>query len=577
MDDIFATVLGPIVVLWIGALIFDALDRFLEPQDRGTAEAVVMVLALGFLFHARTRIGVPIGFGQAFSDVWPFLIVSRTTWLLSLVVLGGATLASLASLGRPTSGRSGRLATLGATLLFLSAGDWATMTFAWVLVDVSLARTLSMDRTRQKTLRWTVTLSVAGAVLLGTALLLWQGDGAGVWVDRSGALVAEMSPRIAGLLALAALLRVMPFPLPTWQAASEDDEVSETHPLARMMVSAIPTLLGAYLWARLGQWSVVESVRWMGILPAWGGLVYLVGAVKAWGVRDPDQLIASVHDLAGATVLVGAGLGLPGSWQLLLGVSAVLSITTLFVAWTQCQHLDVFDVRSYWRAVPMLVMLLSVAGMPLTIGFPARAAIYWSVFASKAWVTLFLISMGEALSLSALWRILLDVECVLDPELESRADATLESKETTPTDRRWVRLADWMRRVDWQHETRYGAGAALAIGIVILGIVPGVLTELGLGRWFGLPRLSIWAALLLPVVGAVVLYRSRDRVLDRIESWWPLIRRLLSLHGLYQGIESVLRHVGTLIWGTTLVVEGEGYMAWVVLACLIVLLFIISR
>jgi formate hydrogenlyase subunit 3/multisubunit Na+/H+ antiporter MnhD subunit len=343
------------------------------------------------------------------------------------------------------------------------------------------------------------------------------------------------------------------------------------------MVSAIPTLLGAYLWARLAQWSAVENITWLGILPVWGGLVTLVGAVKAWGVQDPDRLITCIHDLAAANVLVGAGLGLPGSWELLLGISAVLGMTTLFVAWTQCQHLDVFDVRSYWRAVPMLVMLLSAAGMPLTIGFPARAAAYWSIFDHKAWAALFLIVIGEALSLSALWRILLDVECVLDPDMQTRDDAVLEQADTMPQDSRWVRFTRWVRCVDWQHETRYGAGAALAIGIVILGVAPRRLTGLGLGRWFALPRLSIWAALLLPIVGGVVLYRARDRVSGGIGAWWPLIRRLLSLQGLYQGIDSVLHYVGTLIWGTTLVVEGEGYMAWVVLVCLVVLLFVISR
>ena len=42
MESPFSTILGPIVVLWIGALVFYALDRFLEPQDRGAAEAIVL-------------------------------------------------------------------------------------------------------------------------------------------------------------------------------------------------------------------------------------------------------------------------------------------------------------------------------------------------------------------------------------------------------------------------------------------------------------------------------------------------------------------------------------------------------
>ena len=59
--------------------------------------------------------------------------------------------------------------------------------------------------------------------------------------------------------------------------------------------------------------------------------------------------------------------------------------------------------------------------------------------------------------------------------------------------------------------------------------------------------------------------------------WWPLVQRLSALGWLVRGVEQVLRYAGGLIWGSTLVVEGTGYMAWVVLACLVVLLFIISR
>jgi len=143
MESVFTTGLGPILVLWIGALVFYVLDQLFEPQDRGIAEIVVLILALGFAFNARTQIGFPVPFGQPLASLnWPglapYLVIERDSWLLSLFVLVLAAAMSLTSLGKPTHGRSGRLALLGAVLLYLAAGDWVTLAAAWGLVDLAL-------------------------------------------------------------------------------------------------------------------------------------------------------------------------------------------------------------------------------------------------------------------------------------------------------------------------------------------------------------------------------------------------------------------------------------------------------
>ena len=133
------------------------------------------------------------------------------------------------------------------------------------------------------------------------------------------------------------------------------------------------------------------------------------------------------------------------------------------------------------------------------------------------------------------------------------------------------------RRVNWQREIGYGASALLALGIVVLGVSPRLLAAPSLGTWFALPVLQMWAALLLPAIGAGLICRARERILDAMEAWWPLAQRVLSLDWLYQGIETVLSHLAAVIWGGALVIEGAGYMAWVVLACLVIILFVIAR
>jgi formate hydrogenlyase subunit 3/multisubunit Na+/H+ antiporter MnhD subunit len=582
MESPFSTIFGPILVLWIGALVFYALDRFLQPQDRGVAEAIVLALAVGFALGARSQVGVPVEFGPPLAELgWegmpPFVIASQTVWLLSVLLLVVALLASLASLGQSTAGRSGRLASLGSALLFLTAGDWATLAMAWVLVDLSLICVLNTGQERRERLGWTATLSIAGAVLLGVTLVLWQRDAIVVWVDLGGAGPVEtvvttgLSPRVAVLLAVTALLRLMPFPLPTWHAVAETDDVRDARPLSQVVLYAIPTLLGAYLWSRLVQWEGTQVVRWSGLLPLWGSLAMLVGALRSWAAQDPSKLIACAHTFGAALVLLGAGLDVPHGWQLALGAASTLGVSTLFVAWTQCQHLDIFDIRSYWRAAPALLAMLSLAGLPFTLGFVGRVAVYWSLFATEQWLALILTLCSEALFLGGLLRVLLELERV--PDLDGIEGAARDAEDTW-----WsAQLPRWIRQVDWQREIGYAAGALLALSIVVFGLGPRVLSTVKLGTWFRLPTLPMWAALLLPAVGAVVLYRARGPLLDLAEDWWPLVQRVISLDWVYRGTETILRHVGSLIWGGTLVVEGAGYMAWVVLVCLMILMFVISR
>jgi len=226
----------------------------------------------------------------------------------------------------------------------------------------------------------------------------------------------------------------------------------------------------------------------------------------------------------------------------------------------------------------MAVGLLSLAGLPLTAGFPARIALYWSAFTAKHWLALLALIAGEALYLSAALRLLLELESVPDPESHD-PDGSAAGDEATPAPAAgwWRRVATWARWVAGQDNVRYGAAAMLALASVALGLAPRALSGDGLGTWWRLPTLPMWAALLLPVIGSIVLHRSQDQILRVTGTWWPWVERHLSLDALYRGVGRLAQSLGTLVWGATLLVEGAGYMAWVALVCLLVILFIISR
>jgi hypothetical protein len=269
------------------------------------------------------------------------------------------------------------------------------------------------------------------------------------------------------------------------------------------------------------------------------------------------------------------GAALPVGFLPLLASSLVLGVCGLLVAWSQCQHLDIFDARTYWRAVPMLVLLFSLAGVPLTVGFAARIAIHSALYTGRRWLALLLWIGGEALFLGALLRVFFELECVPDWDDEDQETPPFSLPENWPS---WLNnLVRRVRNIEWGEEMGYAAGAIVALVVIVLGFTPRTLSGTGLGGWFLIPTLPVWAAMLLPVVGALAAYRSRDRLLDLAADWWPFFDRLRPGEGIARGIENVLHYVSTFIWGGTLVVEGAGYMAWVLLVCLVIVLFAISR
>ena len=576
MQNAFSTLLGPILVLWLGALVFYVLDRFLEPQDAGAAETIVLALATGTLFVVRARLGDTFRFGRVLVDAgWPggppYLLMERTSWILALIVMGTATAASLASLGGRVRGRAGRTAALGAMLLLLSAGDWATLALVWVLVDVSTMYALEEGSGPEEEHgketerhRRVISISLGGAVILGVAVALWQLSGG----DLGGA--ASPPWPVAGLAMLAALLRLLPWPLPSWHdRGNAGDSPGQETPLARVVPYMVPTLSGAYLWARLASGvPAAEGGRWLTALSLWAGLVLSVSALRAWSAREPRQLIDRAAPYGAALILLAAGLGLPAQWQLLVGVSSVLSVCALHVGWTQCQYLEIADPRSYWRVAPTGLALLSLAGLPLTVGFAARAAIYDQMFAQGRWLVLLLTLAGEAGMLGALLRVLLDVECTIDPEAGD-GDVASGSQEIPGAGSASAQV--WLRNLG------YGGGAALALAIAILGVAPGLLGAQGPLFWIGLPRMHVWAALLLPSVGAIALYRSQETLTTWVDEWWPLIQRVFDARWVTRSVERGAHLVGTVMWGASQVVEGTGYMAWVLLFCLVALVSLWAR
>jgi hypothetical protein len=170
--------------------------------------------------------------------------------------------------------------------------------------------------------------------------------------------------------------------------------------------------------------------------------------------------------------------------------------------------------------------------------------------------------------LGALLRILLDVECVVDDEFGERSELESSGPGSFPLGANSIAIEPWLRNLG------YGAGAALGLGVILFGFAPGFLGAPGLAFWLTLPRVYHWAAMLLPAVGAVALYRSQDTLTAWLEEWWPLVRPVLDAQWVFRTAERIARVVGAVMWSAGRVIEGAGYMAWVLLFCLVALLLL---
>jgi len=571
-----------VLVLWIAAGVFYVLDQMVEPQDAGVAEAMVLLLAIAALLwgtHLLPATGAPdaeLALGHALTEagwpgVSPVLRADPPTKVLALLLLVTAAAASLASLAESGSlprsvprvaGRAGRLAALGAALLLIFAGDWATSALAWVMCDLFLlyarlptvarAATHASAAAHAPETRWAMGLSLVGAICLGLVVLVGPQDG------------GAPSALAAGIGLAAIVLRLLPWPFPGWPLPFAQRYTL----LDRLHSFLVPALLGAHLCSQLAPWVWraelgTDGSQWVAVargsvLAVWAAAALLISAFKAWSAREPGVLISCTTLYGVALILLGSALDLPATWLQLLGAGVVLNVCALSVSWTMCPYLDADDSRTWWRVAPVGVAMLSLAGLPITIGFGGQAALYSALVSQGRWLALLALIVAEAGMLGALLRVLLDVECVL-PDLSAATEPL-----TVP------------HRHPWQRGLAYSAGAALALGILLLGILPSLLGAPGLGQWFGVLGGAAWAALLLPVAGGVLVYREQERITGWMEDWAPMAERLLDVRWLYRGIERVVRVVGDIVWNGSLVVEGTGYMAWVTLFGLVVLLLVLA-
>jgi multicomponent Na+:H+ antiporter subunit A len=529
----------PILLLALGALLLPLLSAL--PRMRGLCVvaagvaglALVALWRLGFLlpvgwvapeWHPLSLFGAPLTFGA-----------DTGNWLLAAALIGTSFLslvASCASADRPTVfGVALILAATGAGVAALVATSFVALIIAWGLTDILLAAAM-LRYGREGTRRAGLALfsGVLATSVLWAAPLLAEAEGISGFVD-----LAHFGGVSASLLQVAVILRLGLVPLHLWRPIDLQTDLAQLIPLI-----VIPTLLGFDLLTYLP----ALTAGLPSVLFVLAALTVLVGGVDAWSQTDERSSLAGVMVAeTGLAVLAVANAG----------QQAVATAVAAAVAWAL--SVTIFSLtpgwsgRYFWRGIPSLLALLSLFGVPGTLGFVVRFTAYSGLEADLLVLSVAL--LGEAFAIAALVRLWFWAEPRALPERRLFEPISL------------------------------AVFAAAAIALLLAGISPEIFTGRGqdtalldLGTMIAQGGVAGWAGWALPLVAGVTLFLAGEGLRQRLEGVWRGLGTMLRLEWVYGLFYAAAGWFVSLLRGTSSVVEGEGALLWTTVILLMILLYL---
>ncbi|MEZ4719641.1 MAG: hypothetical protein R2851_26680 [Caldilineaceae bacterium] len=553
--------IGPALILGVGALVELILGRWLRRPGWLTGLALFFVGLAGILLLGlRSQPVVPV-----FSRPWQPLLQNGANllwvgdgwnWYISGLVLLLGGLGILLELNTDRSQRTRRgnlrihvslavhLGILGASLLFVGAGNLLTVVLTWVVVDILVLVRSAVRIDPPGTARALMTvqesrakgLSLIGALLLLIALLLAGPDGPGQPL-QGGVIPLES----ALLLVLAAAIRAGIYPFHLWLMPSNVEQVDLAE---RLLDHVVPVLGGLWL---LG-WATGLGADYLLMRPLWIGLavVSLLGSAwAAWTAREQPYHTTFV-------LITSAGLGLlVGLLAFNPGPGTLIWPTTVFALGGGLWLVGERVWEGWGWQLPVSVGALALAGLPFTPGFLSQPDLS-RLLTSGGIFTLFfwLFVLAQGLQIAAMLR---------SWGREQRIGAvTLREGDT-------VRLLV--------------ASFALGLPLAVAGFLPRALAALAslpnaLPPLVGSPpavvaEMPVWITLSLPMIVGIALVWLRPLLWAQAGPLFDRLGRLARLEWLFDiswwGVNQ-----GSNIWGNALrVVEGPGYIGWAAVLALL--------
>jgi multicomponent Na+:H+ antiporter subunit A len=529
----------PILVLALGALLLPVLSLLPQLRSRcliGVGVAGLALLGLVLLgsrlplelvassWHPLNLLGAPLAFS-----------VDSGSWVLSAVLVGTSMLSLLvcgANGDRPTTLFYALVLAVTATgLVALFASSLVTLIIGWGATDLLLvAAMLSFGQKGIHRAGLALSSGIVASSALWAAQLVAQSGGSSEFLN-----LAQFSGSSATLFQIAVILRLGLVPLHLWRPIDLDASLAETIPLV-----VIPTLLGFHLLTFLP----ALTTGLPSVLFALAALTALVGGFMAWSESDERSSLAGVWVAeTGLAVLAVANAGRQAvAVAIAAAVAWALGVTlfSLTPGWSG---------RRFWRGLPSFLALLSLLGIPPTLGFVVRFTVYSGLEADLTALATAL--LGETLLVAALIRLWFWAE---------------------------PRALPSQRPFELLYLAIFGVAALL---LMVAGLSP----ESFVGRTQNSALLELralmaeggvtgWAGWALPIVAGMTLFLAGEGLRQRTEGGWRGLGALLRLEWLYGILFVFIRWIGALMRGMANLAEGEGALLWTAVILLIILLYV---
>jgi multicomponent Na+:H+ antiporter subunit A len=508
--------------------------------------AIVLFGELRSTFHMGRRVielpwAPSLGLSLSFNlDGLGLLFALLITAIGSLVVL----YASRYLEGHPHAGRfyASLFAFIGAMLGVALSDNVLTLFVFWELTGFTSFLLIGFEHerhdARRAALQALIVTGAGGLALLAAGVLLFDMSGttslSAITSSRESIVAHPFYAVTVTLVLLAAFTKSAQVPFHFWLP----NAMAAPTPVSAYLHSATMVKAGVYLVARMTP-ILGGTTLWIAVVTTVGAATMVVGAYRCVQETDLKRILAysTVSALGVLTMLLGLGTPAAVTAALVYLVAHACYKGALFLVAGAIDHetgtRDITVLRGLRRAMPITAMAggaaaLSMAGVPLTLGFVGKDGAYDALLYGGAWTTSLLV-------LIVVSSVLLGLAGVLAGILPFQGDSARDDAKEPPWE---LWLPPFM----------------LAAAGLLAGIAPSMLNlplsaaaarilntpfGLALAIWHGLSPALMLSALTLAGVG--VAYAARDMI--RVRGWRPA-------HGteqLYTGALSALNTVSAVI------------------------------
>jgi hypothetical protein len=550
MSELLASPLGPALILLVAA----ALLRIVASPRSSLVLALLTLLPLAASFLALTRLRASGGDVLALAW-WPLVLpplralwaLDGWNWLAVLLLLlagSGAVLLTWRTPGKRSGAYHGHsFGLLAAAVLTVVSDNLLTVSGIWVATDILLVARARGSRAQGGTAP--VWLEVTGSLFMMVAIGITSGSLA------SATLTAvALPPETMILLLVVAAVRMAAYPLHLWLAPSGHGRDRGT----QLLINGVGLITGGWLLGRVfesGASTWFTNPSWLPVLV----FLTLLAGLAAWTARERDRLALLSSGRAVWLWLILA-LTPTASGRDALGwgmAGVVLGLILLAVG-------QAINEQWRWR-VPLALAAVTLAGLPLLAGMPAR-----SLADAPHLILALLMVVADALAVAVVlqgWKAPRPALAAPDASARPSLRQRLGRAETWDSARLLVALGLAMvPNALWGVQPARLAAQADFSQILSLGALLG---QLGLGS-----LLAIGAALAL----GVGFYQVAQQPASLFQRWQQRLGAATGLSWLLVGAGWLAGWIELGWRSALLIVEGEGYFGWVILALLLALLVV---